>query len=116
MKFRSPTDQPVHIALVTGHTAIVSPEGNELQAIFHKEAIARGCLPEGVQPDAPPAPPEFDRKRVISDAMRAMLAGKDEADFRSDGKPDLRKLNARVGFTVARDEADALFEEVTADN
>lgn len=113
MKFRSDSDQPVHIALVTGHTAIVTPEGNELDAVFHKEAIARGCIPEGIG-QAPTTGAEKTRKGVIVDALQAMLDGAAEDDFRADGKPDLRKLNARVGFSVAREEADAIFAEVTA--
>ena len=44
MKFRSPSDQPIHIALTTGHTAVVPPDGVELDPMFHKEASARGAV------------------------------------------------------------------------
>ena len=44
MKFRSTTGQDVHIALTTGQTALITTDGVELDKIFHKEAIARGCL------------------------------------------------------------------------
>ena len=45
MKFRSPTDAPVHLALTSGHTAVVGPHPVELDARWHRVAIARGCAP-----------------------------------------------------------------------
>ncbi len=115
MKFRSTTGQPVHLALTSGHTAVVTTEGNELDSVFHRTAIANGCLPEGVSSDVPDPGAEPTRKEIIVGAMNAMLDGKDEKDFNNDGKINLGRLNARLGFTIARDEADAIFEEITAD-
>ena len=45
MKFRSPTDAPVHLALTSGHAAVVGPDPVELDARWHRVAIARGCAP-----------------------------------------------------------------------
>ena len=45
MKFRSPTGAPVHLALTSGHTAVVGPHPVELDARWHRVAIARGCAP-----------------------------------------------------------------------
>lgn len=113
MKFRSGTDQPVYLGLTNGHTAVVTPEPVELDKQFHKEAIAQGCLPEGVDNEVDEQKPAFDRKQVIVDALNAMLAGSDPEDFTKAGKPSLDKLNARVGFTVARTEADAIWDEIS---
>ena len=115
MKFRSPSDQPIHIALTTGHTAVVPPDGVELDPMFHKEASARGavCFDENAPAVALTMTPEV-RKAAISAAMKGMLDGKVEDDFTTDGKPNLRKLKERVGFTVTREEADAAFIELTA--
>ncbi len=114
MKFRSTTGEDVFMSLTTGHTAIVGVELTELDKMFHKEAIARGCLPEGVAEDqAPDTSGAFNRKEVIVNAINEMLDGGDEDDFTSTGKPDLRKLNAKVGFQVARNEADAIWEEIS---
>lgn len=116
MKFRSPTDQPLHVALTTGHTCVVSPEGNEIDQMFHREAISRGAIPGSVtaEEEAHGGPGTgFDRKAVISAAMKAMLDGNDEDDFTNDGKPDMRKLKARVGFNLSREEADAVWAEVS---
>lgn len=114
MKFRSTTGEDVHIALTTGHTALITVEGVELDKVFHKEAIARGCLPEGVDKDDKPIEKGFDREKVIMDTMNAMLDGGDEKDFKSDGTPNLKSLTAKAGFTVSREEADAAWAKVSA--
>jgi hypothetical protein len=112
MKFRSPSDQPIHVALTTGHTAVIPPEGVELDPMFHKEASARGAVAFDdtttivMTPDV--------RKAAISAALTSMLDGKVEDDFTAEGKPNLLKLKARVGFSVTRDEADSVFAELTA--
>lgn len=115
MKFRSTTGEEVHISLTTGHTALVGTELTELSPIFHKEAIARGCLPEGVEPDeAADTSGSFNRKQVIVDALNLMMDGDTDGDFKADGKPNLTALNKRVGFQVARDEADEIWTEVSS--
>lgn len=112
MKFRSPTGEPMHIGLTSGHTIIIPPEGVEVPAIFRKEAVARGAEPDtGAQADAVVAP-QFERKQVITTAIQAALDGSDEADFTKDGKPDLRRLNSRLGFQASREEVDAIWAEV----
>lgn len=113
MKFRSTTGHDVHISLTSGHTCVVTPEPTEIAAIFHREAIARGCTPEGVSDEVVPVNTGFDREKAITDALNAMLDGGDEKDFNANGKPDLRALNAKVGFTVARDEADRIWDAVS---
>ena len=112
MKFRSPSDQPIHIALTTGHTAVIPPGGVVLDKMFHKEASARGAV--AFDDNTTFVPPPEDRKAAISAALTSMLDGKDEDDFTADGKPNLRKLKERVGFALTREEADAVFIELTA--
>lgn len=114
MIFRSPNHENLHIALTSGHTCAITPEGNDVPAIFHREAIARGALPGGISVEEPSSEPGFNRKQAIVDALNLMLDGGDENDFTNQGKPDLRKLNARLGFQVAREEADAAWSELTA--
>lgn len=116
MKFRSPTDQPIHISLTTGHTAVITPDGVPLDPMFHKEASSRGAVvfDEGSAAPALDVAP-IDRRAVIAEALNAMLDGKVEDDFTTDGKPNLYRLRAKVGFSVSREEADAVFAEVTAE-
>ena len=112
MKFRSPSDQPIHVALTTGHTAVVPPEGVVLAKMFHKEASARGAVAfDDVGTTVLTAE---DRKAAISAALTGMLDGKAEDDFTGEGKPNLVRLRARLGFVVPREEADAIFTELTA--
>lgn len=114
LKFRSPTDEPLHIALTSGHTAVVTPEGNELAPMFQREAISRGAL-TGDEVDLPSGDAnQFDRKQVITDAINGMMDGDNEGDFNEDGKPNLKRLNAVVGFQTTRSEVDAIFEELTS--
>lgn len=114
MKFQAPTAEPIHVALTSGHTAVVTHEGTDLDEAFCREAIQRGALP--VDENAGPAlkAQAMDRHYAIRDALVAMQRGGDKEDFTKDGKPDLRKLNARVGFPVPREEADLQWSEITA--
>ena len=113
MKFRSTTGQDVHIGLTSGHSCVVTSTPTEIPAIFHREAIARGCTPDGVSDEVAPVNTGFDREQTIIDALNGMLDGGDEKDFNTNGKPDLRALNAKVGFTVARDEADRIWDALS---
>lgn len=113
MKFRSPTDDIVCIALTTGDTCVIGVEYTEIDPMFNREAIARGCLPEGVEiPKAKAPDAAFDRKAVITDAINDMLDGGVEGDFTKDGKPNLDALCARIGFTIDRKERDAVWNEI----
>lgn len=116
MKFLPPENQPVQIALTSGHIAIVEPEGTDIPKIFHKQAIALGCLPEGVEREASADAKPFDKSSAIIEAMYAMVDDADESEFTGDGKPDVRALSKRVGFTVTRDERDVAWEAVGDDS
>ncbi len=113
MKFRSPTNDPLHIALTTGHTAVVSAEGTELAPMFHREAVARGAVPV----DSTVASMDLQtqmlaRHLAIKDALDAMLNGADKDDFTADGKPNLTRLKSKAGFAATREEVDAIFAEL----
>lgn len=117
MKFKSPTDEPIQLSLTSGHTCVVEPDGTDIDPRFHREAIARNCIPVGIElPEtAPPAPPQFDRKQVIADGMRTMLESDEEGMFTGSGKPNMKKLDAIVGFKTERDEVEAIWAEVEAE-
>lgn len=122
MKFKSPTDEPVQLSLTSGHTCVVQPEsiepdGTDITPMFHREAIVRGCIPVGIEIPVTPAPagPQFDRKKIIADGMRAMLESDDEGMFTGAGKPNITKLNAIVGFKTEREEVDAIWAEIEAE-
>lgn len=112
MKFKSPSAEPLHIALTSGHSIVIDPEGTETPALYQKEAIARGAIPVGIQEAAPLEGQTFSREQAITDAINSMLDGDEQDNFTNDGKPDLRKLRAIVGFHVAREEADKIFDSI----
>lgn len=113
MKLYAPTEEAVSIGLTSGHMLVIERTGTEVPPMFRREAIARGCLTSPDEAlDADPES-EFDRKKIIADAIRAMLDGDSEGDFKNDGTPNLNALQKRVGFQVQREEADAIFAEVS---
>jgi hypothetical protein len=103
-----------HIGLTSGHTMVVphDKKGTEVIARFRAAAIAAGCLPVGMEPDEETEPTGFDRKRVIKQAIEKMLASDEDGLFTGDGKPNVLKLSARVGFTVDRSEANRVWDEM----
>lgn len=117
MKFRSPTNEAIHIALLTGHTAHVTPEPVELDPIFHREAIARGCIPEGITGAEHKHEPgnEKTRSELIRDGLKAMIDGEDADDFLPNGRPDKGRLDALLGFTTERTEVDSIFDALIAE-
>lgn len=71
--------------------------------------------PESTQSPAAPTAEELAQQRAakIKDALIAMVDGSDDADFTSDGKPQLARVKARTGFAVNRVEVDAAWTEVS---
>lgn len=106
----------MHVALTSGHTLVIAAddEGTEVPLIFRREALSRGAVPPGEQIDPDPVQAiTVNRTGVIRAALDDMLDGGAEDDFTADGKPNLRKLGTRVGFTVSREEVDAIWAEVS---
>ena len=119
MKFRSPTDEPLHVSLTTGHTAVIppptdeAPNGIEIEKRFHREAIRAGALPEGVQAEEKEetGPTRGD---VIEKAIQASLDGNEPDDFNRDGTPNITSLQRRTGFKLAREEINAAWAKFKA--
>lgn len=128
MKFCSPGEEPLHIALTSGHTLVIPPEGVPVPEHFRREAISRGAEPMGTD-GAHIAPlrqsdegggndgqsTEEKRLELIKDALRGMLNGADEDDFTAAGTPNLKRLQHLAGFNVPRAEADAAWALVQAE-
>lgn len=116
MKFRSPTHEPLAVALTSGHTIVIpaDEDGIEVPAMFHREAMARGAVltDEG---SAEIRTQAFNRQLALRETLEAMIKGGDKDDFTADGKPNLLRLKSKVGFPVTREEADAAFEDVSSD-
>lgn len=116
MKFFPPGDEAIQIGLTSGHMAVVEPQGSELHPAFHKEAIALGCMPEGIG-RAPQEPEQgFNKMAAIIEGVQRMIDSGNEADFTGDGKPKTDALSKLVGFTVSRDERDTAWDTVVSDS
>lgn len=104
MKFTTPDDQPVYVGKTSGHTFVLAPgEPQEVPAMFHRELIAAGGVPEGaVVVKSENAMPQFDQKKVIRLAIEAMLREQDPKDFSADGRIDQRRVAGRIGFQPER--------------
>jgi len=132
MKFRSPGQEPLHIALTSGHTLVITPEGVEVPHAFRREAISRGAEP--MAPDDSHFEVEHQpggqsgeagandsqntaekRLELIKAALRTMLDGKSEDDFTAAGLPNLNRLQFLAGFKVTRAEADEVWAQVQAE-
>ena len=111
LKFVAPTEVAVHLSLTSGHTALVTAEGTVLEPRFHREAIARGCMPEGVA-DAPAQPAPATRRDLIKNGLKEMLNGSEADDFTPNGQPNKGKLDARLGFVTERTELEDIYNEI----
>lgn len=116
MKFKTPGVEPVMVGLTSGHTCVIHPEGTDVEPRFRREAIARGCVPVGMGDeyvDAANKPdPTIEEKIVLG--IEKMLDGDDEDAFNADGKPDVRKLSAALGFNVSALQRDQAWGVVSA--
>lgn len=115
LKFSSPTEEPVFVALTTGHTAVVEPGGTMLDPIFHREAIARGCVAEGIPGREHQGAPTPGRRELIKTALQAMISGEDPEDFLPNGMPSKGNLDERLGFKSERHEVESIFAELTTE-
>lgn len=102
-----------HIGLASGHTMVIphAKTGVEVPSRFRKEAIARGCIPVGMA-DEEEEGEGFDRNKVIKTAIKKMLESDEPSMFTRDGKPNLGKLVELCGFSIDRNEANRVFDEL----
>jgi hypothetical protein len=107
-------DGGTHIGLTSGHTMIIPNDrkGIEVPPRFRKEAIARGCLPVGMEPDEEEVDGGFSRARIIREALTKMMDSSEEGMFTTSGKPVLAKVSKLAGFTVERSELNQIWTQV----
>ena len=92
------------------------PAGTDLEPRFHKEALAQGCRPEGsAAGEEFDREAVFDRRKVIRAAIETLLDSADPEAFTHDGVPALKQVTAAAGFTVTREERDAVWASLSAE-
>lgn len=111
MKFRSPTNQDIQINLLSGHSATVTPEWCDIHPMFHRDALAEGCISDNMSEAAIAAgvvvdggTSGVDRKGKLRDALEAMILDANKDDFTQSGQPKIGAVRDRVGFGVEREE------------
>ena len=120
MRFTSPGEDLIYLAVTSGHTFTVGSQPVEVPPMFYAQALAKGCVPYemGAQPMPDPQAPESSQIDLICDAIVSMLVEEDKTDlFLGDGRPNVMALNKRLGFTASaeqRDEAWGLVQKSMA--
>ena len=107
MLFKSPTDKPIQVILLSGHCAVVGPEWRELPPILHPEAFKLGCISDNMnQEDIDARVIEHTPKASSAEKLaEIIIAMKDEGEgFTAAGLPHLKTLSAKAGWTVSREE------------
>lgn len=117
VKFRSPfADQPIYVALTSGHSMIIPVEGIDVPEPFHAQAILNGAVPvAGRALTTPIRAAMAERQGMIAEAVTAMFKSQVSADFLEPGVLNMRRLNDRTGFHVFKEEADAALAEAKAE-
>lgn len=125
MKFRSPTAEPVFLALHTGHTAVVTREWAPLDPIFHTSAFEKRCEcdKEGViaPTDVPVqgAAVSDSRFASIDDhyrvALKTMLERSEEGDFTADGLPNIKAVSKVCGFGAVKEDVLRVYRDMVAE-
>jgi hypothetical protein len=117
LRFRSPTDNVLHVTTIFGHAARIGPDWRELPPILHKPAIAAGAITDNMTADSinasnESADPPFSQEAEIRKAIIAMLGEDDPTNFTNAGVPNLNKLSARCGFTVDREQMQQVWADL----
>jgi hypothetical protein len=119
-KFRTlPGRGPVRIALTSGHETWVTEEWEPLAPIFHREALADGCISEDMAKvlnglDAEPVAATKPRADQIAEVIAEMLDANEPAYIDDHGKPVLSMLSDKLGFKVTAKERDTIFDRLAA--
>lgn len=121
MRFRSPTDEPIRIALLSGHTAIVGPDWRELEPIFHRDAVANGCEREhagavprtvAVQPSVAAAAKVESPEESYRRALTTMIQRDVEKDFTADSLPNINAVSKLCGFAARKEDVLRVFRQM----
>ena len=126
-KFKSTTGQPVRVALIDGHVAIIGTEWTDLHERFHSQAYANMCISEDMIKNAAldgldPATVNVInnvalQKNEVEAAIRKLIEENQLDAFDSKyGKPKSNILTDMVGFRVTNAVRDEVWYKVQGQN
>lgn len=118
MKFRH--SDGVRVALISGHVTSIGPDWRELDPIFHREALAKGCecdqssiRTQDLSPQAGEgAVVNFDEAGAIRVALIRMIERNGNGDFTGSGAPNLKVLAKEAGFKIDKEIAMRVWHEL----
>jgi len=117
-RFRTPPGQePIRVALLTGHTTFIGHEWQELDERYHREALTLGAQTEASENRVVQLPPAIDASETdaIRSALVQMLNDTDPEHFNAAGLPNLKTVRERVGFNANRDTVNKVFAAIKAE-
>jgi hypothetical protein len=112
MRLKSPTYTPVHVALLSGHTISVGPEGYDVPAMFRKDALINGCIPctgEAIEVAAPPSTSKTHAEQLVEGIKKYLEEGH---ELTGAGLPNRKVLGEAVGFPVTAVALEAAWAEL----
>lgn len=120
MRFRSRTDEPVRLALLSGHTAVVGRDWRELPPIFHADAYKAGCQAEDsaaveettVKPGPDAGNQVVDHDTAYRNALTTMVTRSEEGDFTAASLPNINVVSKLCGFTARKEDVLRVFRQM----
>ena len=109
MKFKAPGEQPVYIAMLSGHSAVIGNEWRDLPLIMHRKALEEGCVSDNmdaatIAAKIESAIPEESRHSILMGIVKNMMANPKEGDFTASDLPNLKRLSGTAGWSVSKEE------------
>ena|SRR5690348_13778412 len=124
MQFRSPNDNPIRLALTSGHSAIVSREWRELPEILHHAALSAGCecdqehiVPKRVEVESGPDAMNrvVDHDGEYRKALAVMIERNEEGDFTGADLPNINVVSKLCGFSARKEDVLRVFRAMSAE-
>lgn len=116
--FKSASGEPVRLALLSGHIAVVGNEWIQLDERFHSSAYASGCISNDMalnneisinQRTVEILDKVAQKKEKILGAMRTLVEDYNSDNFTTGNKPKTSLLTEMIGERVMNNERDELW-------
>jgi hypothetical protein len=125
MQFRSPTSEPIRLALLSGHIAVIGQDWRELPEIFHSHAVKAGAERNDGKGPPPIMRPvragedairgSIDYDTAYRDALKTMVTRSAAGDFTGASQPNIKVVSKLVGFSANREEVYRVFKAMKAE-
>lgn len=117
-RFRTPPGQdPIRVALLTGHATFIGHDWQELEERYHREALKLGAQTEAAENRVVSLPPAVDNSETaaIRGALIQMLNEAEPEHFNAAGQPNLKTVRELAGFNANRDTIHKIFAALRAE-